>query len=155
SSFSLAPLAELHAAREEHADHDEQEARGVVRASRPGTRPPGAFAEGLREPVLERREFGVDPRDILEDGLYPWAVRMSGGDLRVKLRRASLELGDQPIALAPQRDGAPHVAHLPEVPEQRRHSRDVVGMIAAAEEPLPDDVGVRLSLLEFEARLAV
>ncbi len=73
----------------------------------------------------------------------------------MQLTGESLELADQPIALCPERDRAGHVAHVPEVPEQRCHLRDVIGMDAAAQESLADDLEVRVRLLELEARLAV
>src|SRR5262249_29742016 len=141
--------------RQQHADHHEQQARDVDRASHPGTSPPGAFAEVLRKTAFQRRELGVDPSDVLEDGLHPFGLRLSRGDLGVELTGESLELTHQAIAFRPDRDCSAHVAYVPEVPEERRHPRDVVGMNAAAEESLADDLGVWARLLELEACLAV
>src|SRR5262249_17130811 len=72
-----------------------------------------------------------------------------------ELTGESLELTHQAIAFRPDRDCSAHVAYVPEVPEERRHPRDVVGMNAAAEESLADDLGVWARLLELEACLAV
>jgi hypothetical protein len=91
----------------------------------------------LVDVLQDRREHGR--RRPRTDGLAQTSGR---GD----------EALDLPVAGAPDPDRPPHQGQAAEVPVEARHLADVVGMVAALQEPAPHDVEVRLRPVELLAR---